>query len=123
MREETDHLIQFIDSFLGESAKFRDKAVEHGLITALLNLFRQQHSFEFLRNIAWLVANLCRHVEPPISLDVVRQILPIFIYFLSNTDRMVRRSSEKQIFRKFFSFLGILSDSSRHNLGFGLSSQ
>ncbi|CAF4632437.1 unnamed protein product, partial [Rotaria magnacalcarata] len=40
----------------------------------------------FLRNVTWVLVNLCRHKEPPISLLAVRDILPALHYLIAYTD-------------------------------------
>ena len=40
----------------------------------------------FLRNVTWVVVNLCRHKDPPLALIAVQQILPALKYLIGYTD-------------------------------------
>ncbi|CDW54741.1 importin subunit alpha 4 [Trichuris trichiura] len=43
----------------------------------------------FLRNVAWVIVNLCRSKDPPPSRDAIRQLLPALKYLLSHSDTNV----------------------------------
>ncbi len=40
----------------------------------------------FLRNVTWVIVNLCRHKDPPLALIAVQEILPALKYLIGYTD-------------------------------------
>lgn len=81
-------------SSLGDGPKLRDYAIELGVISPLIELIQKDISVSFLRNVTWVIVNLCRHKEPPLALNVVRTLVLPLKYLLSFADITVRSSDE-----------------------------
>ena len=59
------------------------------MIKPLIDYLSKDISISFLRNITWVMVNLCRHKETPVSFDAVREILPALKCLLSHSDTTV----------------------------------
>ncbi|KAJ1367509.1 hypothetical protein KIN20_028439, partial [Parelaphostrongylus tenuis] len=54
---------------------FRDYCLQLGIITLLLNFITPKTPLGFLRNVTWVIINLCRSKDPPPTHDIVKTIL------------------------------------------------
>lgn len=52
----------------------------------LVDFIQKDIPVSFLRNVTWVIVNLCRHKEPPLHLTVVEEILPALNYLIAYTD-------------------------------------
>jgi importin subunit alpha-4/3 len=69
----------------------RDYAIGLGVIAPLVEFIQKEIPVTFLRNVTWVIVNLCRHKEPALSLSAVQEILPALKSLISYTDVTVRR--------------------------------
>ena len=44
----------------------------------------------FLRNVTWVIVNLCRNKEPPPPMDTIQQLLPALGVLIHHNDLDVR---------------------------------
>ncbi|CAF1102713.1 unnamed protein product [Rotaria sp. Silwood1] len=75
-----------IGNLIGDGSRLRDYAIELGVISPLIEFIQKDIPITFLRNVTWVIVNLCRHKDPPLSLNIVQEILPSLKYLLSFTD-------------------------------------
>lgn len=76
---------------------------------------KQQHQLSFLRNIVWLMSNLCRNKNPAPPLEKVMLMLPALSEFLRSEDTQILSkpvsliyfdlSNSIKIFMSFISFV------------------
>ena len=78
----------------GDGPRLRDSAVELGVIKPLVEFIEKDIPVTFLRNVTWVIVNLCRHKDPPLALAAVQQILPALKYLIGYTDITVSRRFE-----------------------------
>ena len=71
---------------LGDGPRLRDHAVELGVVKPLVEFIQKDIPVTFLRNVTWVIVNLCRHKEPPLSLNAAQEILPALKYLIAYTD-------------------------------------
>lgn len=71
---------------LGDGPRLRDYAIELGVIKPLVEFIQKDIPVTFLRNVTWVIVNLCRHKEPPLSIAAVHEILPALLYLIGYTD-------------------------------------
>lgn len=60
--------------------------IQLGIIPPLVQFIQKDIPITFLRNVTWVFVNLCRHKDPPLSLDIVQEILPALKNLLSYSD-------------------------------------
>jgi hypothetical protein len=82
---------KFFFFLIGDGPRLRDYAIELGVIQPLVEFIQKDIPVTFLRNVTWVVVNLCRHKDPPLALTAVQAILPALKYLLSYTDITVCR--------------------------------
>lgn len=88
----------------GDGPRLRDYAIGLGVIPPLIEFIQKDISVTFLRNVTWVVVNLCRHKDPPLPTSSVQEILPALKYLLSYVDVNVRRNLSSEM-HGFFSSL------------------
>jgi len=90
---------------VGDGAKLRDYAIELGVIRPLVEFIQQDIPVTFLRNVTWVIVNLCRHKEPPLAINAVQEILPALKYLINYTDITVSEENfgwkKNEIYRCF----------------------
>ncbi|CAF2631363.1 unnamed protein product [Rotaria sp. Silwood2] len=82
----SEQAVWAIGNLIGDGSRLRDYAIELGVIQPLIEFIQKDIPITFLRNVTWVIVNLCRHKDPPLSLNVVQEILPALKYLLSFTD-------------------------------------
>ncbi|CAF0815379.1 unnamed protein product, partial [Didymodactylos carnosus] len=75
-----------LGNIIGDGPELRDYAIELGVVQPLVNFIQQDIPVTFLRNVTWVIVNLCRHKEPPPPVKAVQDILPALNYLISYTD-------------------------------------
>lgn len=74
----------------GDGAQARDIVLGHGVVERLVVLLNQKEiEVSFLRNIVWLMSNLCRNKNPTPPFDQIKLMLPALADLLENTDKMI----------------------------------
>lgn len=84
-----------VANIAGESATTRDLSLKAGILEAVEHLFAnfEQLSVEFVRTLAWLHSNLCRHKSPSVDISVLRVVAPRLKLCLAHKDPVVRQDS------------------------------
>ena len=72
--------------FLGDGPRLRDYTIQLGVIRPLVEFIQKDIPVTFLRNVTWVLVNLCRHKEPPPAIQAVQEILPALKFLISYTD-------------------------------------
>jgi hypothetical protein len=106
---------------LGDGPKLRDYAIVLGVIKPLVEFIQKDIPVTFLRNVTWVIVNLCRHKDPPLSLIAVQEILPALKYLIGYTDITVCMIISFVFFLKKFGFCCVI-DSCGLYMGISLSS-
>lgn len=79
-----------LGNIAGDGASARDIVIQHKVVDGILNLMQKQiTSQSFLRNIVWLMSNLCRNKNPPPPFDEIIRLLPILAQLLKADDNQV----------------------------------
>lgn len=74
----------------GDGPQARDIVLGHGVVDQLLGLVdTEKCEISFLRNIVWLMSNLCRNKNPTPSFDKVKQMLPALSQLLNCKDKLI----------------------------------
>lgn len=78
-----------LGNIIGDGASFRDLVIANNFVPALLNIIRPNLEVGFLRNVTWVLVNLCRNKDPAPSLDVIKQLIPALVSLVRSTDPAV----------------------------------
>lgn len=70
----------------GDGPSCRDYVISLGAVQHLLNFINPNIPLPFLRNVAWVVVNLCRNKEPPPPTETIQEILPALCQLIHHTD-------------------------------------
>lgn len=75
-----------LGNIIGDGPELRDYVIDGGVIPPLLRFINPEIPLTFLRNVTWVIVNLCRNKDPPPSLESVRQIIPALAGLITHTD-------------------------------------
>lgn len=79
-----------LGNIAGDGAQARDIVLSNGVVDQLLALVQSDTlELSFLRNIVWLMSNLCRNKNPTPSFDKIKQLLPAMARLLNEEDKMI----------------------------------
>uniref|UniRef100_A0A1B0DK48 Importin subunit alpha n=1 Tax=Phlebotomus papatasi TaxID=29031 RepID=A0A1B0DK48_PHLPP len=78
-----------LGNIAGDGAEARDTVLNHHVVAALMHLLTTELSLSCLRNVVWLISNLCRNKPPAVAFDHVRNLLPTVARLLHHEDSQV----------------------------------
>ncbi|VDL57529.1 unnamed protein product [Hymenolepis diminuta] len=81
----SEQAVWALGNIIGDGPQLRDMVIKQGLIKPLLNLLTPSISITFLRNITWVMVNLCRSKDPPPPIETINELLPALLYLITNT--------------------------------------
>ncbi len=73
----------------GDGPHFRDYCIQLGIVQPLLKFISPDIPIGFLRNVTWVIVNLCRSKDPPPSPEIVKTLLPALAILIHHTDTNV----------------------------------
>ena len=84
------HLIQsnhlFLGNIIGDGPHLRDYVIGLGVVPPLLSFINPEIPISFLRNVTWVVVNLCRNKDPPPPQQTISDILPALNMLIHHID-------------------------------------
>ncbi|CAK9254394.1 unnamed protein product, partial [Sphagnum jensenii] len=75
-----------LGNIIGDGPQLRDYVIQLGVVAPLLDLIKPDMSLSFLRNVTWVIVNLCRNKDPPPPVDTIKSLLPALAYLINHTD-------------------------------------
>lgn len=75
-----------LGNIIGDGPNLRDYAIELGVVKPLLSFINPGIPISFLRNITWVIVNLCRNKEPPPSIVTIKELLPSLNLLIHHSD-------------------------------------
>lgn len=78
-----------LGNIIGDGAALRDLVIEHNFVPALLNIMKPNLDIGFLRNVTWVLVNLCRNKDPAPSIEVIQQLIPALSSLIGSSDLAV----------------------------------
>lgn len=75
-----------LGNIIGDGPECRDYVIKEGAVKPLLAFINPNIPLPFLRNVAWVIVNLCRNKEPPPPLETIQEILPALNQLIHHTD-------------------------------------
>eukprot|EP00069_Balaena_mysticetus_P006424 bmy_05152T0 len=71
---------------IGDGPQCRDYVISLGVVKPLLSFINPSIPITFLRNVTWVIVNLCRNKDPPPPMETVQEILPALCVLIYHTD-------------------------------------
>uniref|UniRef100_A0A0K0D3J8 Importin subunit alpha-4 n=1 Tax=Angiostrongylus cantonensis TaxID=6313 RepID=A0A0K0D3J8_ANGCA len=78
-----------LGNIIGDGPHFRDYCIQLGILPLLLNFITPETPLGFLRNVTWVIVNLCRSKDPPPTPDIVKTILPALVLLIHHDDQNI----------------------------------
>lgn len=75
-----------LGNIIGDGPVLRDFVIRHGVVTPLLTFIDPNVPLTFLRNVTWVIVNLCRNKEPPPPMETINQLLPALGVLIHHND-------------------------------------
>ncbi|XP_015789615.1 importin subunit alpha-3 [Tetranychus urticae] len=75
-----------LGNIIGDGPKLRDYCIKLGVVKPLLSLIEPDMALSFLRNVTWVIVNLCRNKDPPPPIETIQELLPALAYLIHNKD-------------------------------------
>ncbi|XP_067007914.1 importin subunit alpha-3 [Anabrus simplex] len=75
-----------LGNIIGDGPQLRDYVISLGVVHPLLTFIKPEIPISFLRNVTWVIVNLCRNKDPPPSVHTIREILPALNMLIHHTD-------------------------------------
>ncbi|XP_014664270.1 PREDICTED: LOW QUALITY PROTEIN: importin subunit alpha-4-like [Priapulus caudatus] len=75
-----------LGNIIGDGAPLRDYVIHLGVVKPLLAFITPEYPISFLRNVTWVIVNLCRNKDPPPPMETIQEILPALISLIHHTD-------------------------------------
>uniref|UniRef100_A0A2I3HC76 Importin subunit alpha n=1 Tax=Nomascus leucogenys TaxID=61853 RepID=A0A2I3HC76_NOMLE len=68
---------------IDDGPQCKDNVISLGVVKPLLSFIKHA---TFLRNVTWVMVNLCRHKDPPSPLETIQESLPALCVLIHHTD-------------------------------------
>jgi len=75
-----------LGNIIGDGPQCRDLVIKLGVVEPLLQFISPSIPMSFLRNVTWVIVNLCRSKDPPPPEETIRQLLPALAFLIQHTD-------------------------------------
>lgn len=80
-----------LGNIIGDGPCLRDYVIELGVVNPLLTFIKPEIPISFLRNVTWVIVNLCRNKDPPPPIQTIKDILPALNVLIHHTDMSVSK--------------------------------
>lgn len=75
-----------LGNIIGDGPMLRDYVIELGVVKPLLSFIKPEIPITFLRNVTWVIVNLCRSKDPPPPVVTIQELLPALHFLITHTD-------------------------------------
>lgn len=75
-----------LGNIIGDGPVLRDYVINLGVVQPLLSFINPEIPISFLRNVTWVVVNLCRNKDPPPPVQTISEILPALNMLIHHSD-------------------------------------
>jgi len=73
-------------NIIGDGPQPRDYVINLGVVQPLLTFIKPDIPITFLRNVTWVIVNLCRNKDPPPPVQTIKDILPALNVLIHHSD-------------------------------------
>lgn len=81
-----------LGNIIGDGPQLRDYVINMGVVPPLLSFIKPDIPISFLRNVTWVIVNLCRNKDPPPSMTTIIDLLPALKMLIQHHDTSVSMS-------------------------------
>ena len=67
-----------LGNIIGDGPALRDYVIQLGVVQPLLTFINPEIPISFLRNVTWVVVNLCRNKDPPPPFTTIKVSAQVF---------------------------------------------
>ena len=78
-----------LGNIIGDGPDMRDICINEGVVDPLLRLISPNMTLSFMRNVTWVIVNLCRNKDPLPSMDTIAKLLPALCFLLTKDDTLI----------------------------------
>lgn len=82
----SEQAVWALGNIIGDGPILRDYVINLGVVQPLLSFIKPDIPISFLRNVTWVIVNLCRAKEPPPPINTILEILPALNVLIHHTD-------------------------------------
>lgn len=75
-----------LGNIIGDGPVLRDYVIKLGVVQPLLTFIKPEIPIPFLRNVTWVIVNLCRNKEPAPPMHTILDILPALNVLIHHQD-------------------------------------
>ncbi|XP_063973196.1 importin subunit alpha-4 [Diachasmimorpha longicaudata] len=75
-----------LGNIIGDGPTPRDYVINLGVVQPLLQFIKPDIPITFLRNVTWVIVNLCRNKDPPPPLQTIKELLPALNILIHHSD-------------------------------------
>lgn len=78
-----------LGNIIGDGPKLRDEVIDLGVVAPLLEFINPEIPISFLRNVTWVIVNLCRNKDPPPPMATIQSLLPALCELIHHPDNNI----------------------------------
>ncbi|XP_066597574.1 importin subunit alpha-3 [Prorops nasuta] len=75
-----------LGNIIGDGPIPRDYVIKLGVVQPLLQFIKPDIPISFLRNVTWVIVNLCRNKDPPPPKETIKELLPALKVLIHHSD-------------------------------------
>jgi len=75
-----------LGNIIGDGPQCRDYVIGLGIVKPLVSFINPNVPLTFLRNVTWVIVNLCRNKDPPPPTEMIQEILPALCCLIHHED-------------------------------------
>lgn len=82
----SEQTVWALGNIIGDGPHLRDFCINLGVVKPLIKLVDVSNPIQLLRNVTWVIVNLCRRKDPSPPIETIQEILPTLKYLITFED-------------------------------------